>query len=180
MERTDNQTTHEPHKNLFDYSNVITFTAGKGSHQQYFAFDGPRLCRESTYFADRLHEDYPEARSRHFDFGDIKPAVLACMLSWYRGWSCVSCDEDSSHVNEALSLAEKCRIVRFEEHLVQKTKTRTSALGLEKAQSDYRLSLCGDDVATELEPALPQWETKDPTDGDDASHSLCGRGTTAL
>ncbi|EXJ66383.1 uncharacterized protein A1O5_10535, partial [Cladophialophora psammophila CBS 110553] len=120
MELDGDQTTNMPPRDLFDYSNVVTFAAGEGNSLQYFAFDGPRLCSESAYFDERLHGGYPETRTRHFDFADIRPAVLACMLCWYRGWICVYCDEDDGHVTEACSLAERCRIPRFKEYLVEK------------------------------------------------------------
>ncbi|OAP64322.1 hypothetical protein AYL99_00294 [Fonsecaea erecta] len=147
MESTDDQTIYTPGDDLFDYSNVVTFAAGSGNNRQYFTFDGPRLCRESTYFEGRLHGDSPEATTRHFDFADVDPAALACMLYWYRGWSCGSCEEDVTHINTTLSLAEKCRIPRFKEHLVKKMEARTNTTDVDRAQRDLSSWLCGDDEA---------------------------------
>jgi hypothetical protein len=110
-------------KHLFDYSEVVTFRAGNELQRQYFATDSPRLCRESTYFHERLHGDYPEAQSRHFEFKDTDPSVFACMLRWYRGWDCPSCGQDRSHIKDAMLLAMELRIPRFSKHLLGMMET---------------------------------------------------------
>ncbi|KIW70189.1 hypothetical protein PV04_02481 [Phialophora macrospora] len=111
-------------KHLFDYSEVVTFRAGNGSQRQYFATDSPRLCRESTYFHERLHgSGCPEAQSRHFELKDTDPSVVACMLRWYRGWDCPSCGHDRGHMEDAMLLAVELRIPRFSKHLLGMMET---------------------------------------------------------
>jgi len=110
-------------KSLFDYSEVVTFQAGEGPQQQWFAFDIPRLCEESSYFNERLHGDYPEAKIRHFELKSVDPTVLACMLRWYRGWGCSFCCHDLDHAWQAFFLAEQFCIPRYEQHMAWKVKT---------------------------------------------------------
>ncbi|KIW31040.1 uncharacterized protein PV07_02724 [Cladophialophora immunda] len=180
MEPGDSQTSDNPRKNLFDYTNVVTFAAGTGSNRQFFSFDEPRLCHESTYFEDRLHGDCPEARTRHFDFADVDPAVLACMLSWYRGWNCVCCDEDGEHIKETYLLAERCGIPRLKEHLANKMQERTSTTDMGKAQDDSPLRLCGGDQrkvpASDPSPLPSQSEIKGSEERDNRPHSPSGQG----
>ncbi|ETI19795.1 hypothetical protein G647_08808, partial [Cladophialophora carrionii CBS 160.54] len=99
-------------------SEVVTFHTGTGPQRQFFAMHSPRLCKESTYFHERLHGDYAEARSRHFEFKDHDPAVVACMVRWYRGWDCPFCGHHRGHVQDAMLLARELGISRFSEHLV--------------------------------------------------------------
>ncbi|EXJ87418.1 hypothetical protein A1O3_04378 [Capronia epimyces CBS 606.96] len=105
---------------LFDYSNVVTMVAGKGHMKHYFTFDLSRLCQESTYFDDRLHGDYREACQRHINFGSINPHTVACMLYWFRGWDCPSCEADAHHIIDAYALGHRYVVPRFMRHLVQK------------------------------------------------------------
>ncbi|KIX94785.1 uncharacterized protein Z520_09475 [Fonsecaea multimorphosa CBS 102226] len=184
MESNDDQTTHKTPNVLFDYSNVVTFAAGKGSNRQYFAFDELRLCRESTYFEERLRGDYPEGKARHFDFADVDPAVLACMLCWYRGWRCLSCETGGNHINETWLLAEKCRIPRLKEHLAKRMEARASATDTDGAQHDCPSWLCAEGQenvpATDAGPATSQPEIKDVTERDNRPYSLSAQEKKAF
>ena len=107
-------------RHLFDYSNVASFSAGKGPKRQFFAFDLSQLCQHSAYFQERAHLDHSKGRTGHFELEEVDPAVLACMLYWYRGWECSSCSQDRSHIEAASSLAEEFAIPLFAEHLARK------------------------------------------------------------
>ncbi|KAJ9616590.1 hypothetical protein H2200_000309 [Cladophialophora chaetospira] len=116
-------------KAVFDYSEVVTFSVGKGTDRQHFTFNSPQLCEESSYFEERLHGDCGEAKSPHFELPDVDPAVLACMLCWFRGWECSFCEHDRGHVGKALILAVEYCIPRYKEHLEGKLRV----LGVEDA-----------------------------------------------
>ncbi len=107
-------------RDQFDYSEIVTFSTGAGADQQFFTFDSPRLCAESSYFKERLLGDYPEAKNQHFSFPGVDPAVVACMLSWYRGWYCTLCDYNRSHIRDALRFAVDYSIPRYKGHLDKK------------------------------------------------------------
>ncbi|EXJ83555.1 hypothetical protein A1O1_07178 [Capronia coronata CBS 617.96] len=106
-------------RHLFDYSEVVTMVVGKGCKKHYFAFDLPRLCEESTYFDERLHGNYREARQRHIKFGNINPHTVACMLYLFRGWDCPYCCTDPHHIIDAYVLSLRYCLPRFKIHLGQ-------------------------------------------------------------
>lgn len=120
MEPSVQHALDEPTRSLFDYSNVMTMVVGKGVNKHYFAFDIPRLCKESPYFSERLLGNYREARERHINFGNINPHTVACMLYWFQGWDCSYCATDAHHIIGAYVLAEKYCVPRFKIHLVQR------------------------------------------------------------
>ena len=108
-------------QDLFDYSEVVTFSTGEGPNQQFFTTNSHCLCAESSYFKERLQGDHPEAKDRHIDLKDfVDPPVLACLLCWLRGRDCSLCDYDRYHVRYAVFLAIACRIPRYKAHLDRK------------------------------------------------------------
>ena len=110
-------------KHLFDYSSVASFSAGTGTERQFFAFNTPDLCRHSTYFQAKVHGEHPDGGTQHFDFDDVDPSTIACMLCWYRGWHCTFCEHDRGHIEAASRLAVDFGIPGFSKYLALKMET---------------------------------------------------------